>query len=165
MAHEFAHTMRSEFEMSMEGELKSFPGFQIRQTKDEIFVNQSKIAKDLMSKFGIIQSKPFHTPISTSEKVNKDAEGKDVDTKMYRSMIGSLLYLTASRPNISFSVGVCDRYQAAPKESHLKAIKRIIRYICGTINYGLWYPFDTDSVITSYSDADWAENLVIGKHK
>ena len=68
-------------------------------------------------------SKPLHTPISRSEKVNKGAEGKDVDTKMYRSMIGSLLYLTASRPDISFSVGVCARHQVGPKESHLKATK------------------------------------------
>lgn len=93
------------------------------QTKDGIFVNQSKFANELVSKFGMITSKPLHTPISTSEKVNNDTKGKDVDTKMYRSMIGSLLYLTTSILDISFSVGVCARYQAAPKESHLKATK------------------------------------------
>lgn len=106
-----------------------------------------------MSKFGMTKSKPLHTPINTSEKV-KVAEGKYVNTKLYRNMIGNLLYLTTSRPDISFSVGVYARHQAAPKESHLKYIKRILRYICGTLNYGLWYPFDTNSVIDGYSDAN-----------
>lgn len=110
MAHEFAYTMNIVFEMSMKGELKFFIGLQIRQTNDGIFVNQFKFAKDLVSKFGMTKFKPLHTPISTSEKVNKDAEGKDVDSKMYRSMIGSLLYLTASRPDISFNVGVYARH-------------------------------------------------------
>lgn len=90
-----------------------------------------------MSKFGMTQSKPLHTLISTSEKVNKDVEGNDVVTKMYKNMIGSLLYLTASRPTISFSVGLCARHQATLKESHLKAIKRIIRYICGIMDCGI----------------------------
>lgn len=101
IAHEFPHTMKSEFKMSMKGELEFFLGLQIRQTKDGIFVSQSKVANDLVSKFGIVESKPLHTPINTSEKVNKDANGKDVDTKMYRRMISSLLYLTTSRPDIS----------------------------------------------------------------
>lgn len=113
-----------------------------------------------MSKFGMTKFKPLHTPISTSKKVDKDAKGKDVDTKLYRSLIGSLLYLIASRPGISFSIGVCARHQIALKELHLKVTKRIIRYICGTLNYGLWYPFDTNNFIASYLNANWAENVV-----
>lgn len=74
-------------------------------------------------------------------------------------MIGSLLYLTASRPDISFSVGACARFQANPKESHVKAVKRIIKYVSGTFLYGIWYPFDTSSHIAGYTDADWAGNL------
>ena len=78
---------------------------------------------------------------------------------LYRSIIGSLLYLTASRPDIAFSVGVCARYQAAPKESHLNVVKRIIRYINGTPNYGLWYSKDSIACLASYSDVDWAGSV------
>ena len=74
-------------------------------------------------------------------------------------MIGSLLYLTASRPDIAFSVGVCARYQASPKESHLLALKRIIKYVSGTLSYGIWYSFDTDDRLSAYSDADWAGDV------
>ena len=78
---------------------------------------------------------------------------------LYRSIIRSLLYLTASRPDIAFSVGVCARYQAAPRESHLTTVKRIIRYINGTPNYGLWYSKDSNACLASYSDADWAGSV------
>ena len=79
-----------------------------------------------------------------------------MDPTLYQSMIGSLLYLTASRPNIAFSVGVCARFQAAPKESHLTAVKRIIRYINGTSDYGIWYSRDLNECLVGYSDANWA---------
>ncbi|RVW16805.1 Retrovirus-related Pol polyprotein from transposon RE1 [Vitis vinifera] len=95
----------------------------------------------------------------TNLKLSKDESGKGVDETLYRSMIGSLLYLTASRLDITFSVGVCARYQACPKESHLIALKRIIRYIAGTLELGLWYPFDTHSDVACYTDADWAGNV------
>ncbi|XP_034703568.1 secreted RxLR effector protein 161-like [Vitis riparia] len=95
----------------------------------------------------------------TNLKLSKDESGKGVEETLYRSMIGSLLYLTASRPDIAFSVGVCARYQACPKESHLIALKRIIRYIAGTLELGLWYPFDTHSDVACYTDANWAGNV------
>ena len=94
--------------------------------------------------------------MSFSAKLNCDAAGVEVDPTLYRSMIGSLLYLTASRPDIAFSVGVCARFQAAPKESHLTAVKRIIRYINGTSDYGIWYSRDSNEYLAGYSDADWA---------
>ena len=94
--------------------------------------------------------------MSFSAKLNCDAAGVEVDPTLYRSMIGSLLYLTASRPDIAFSVGVCARFQAAPKESHLTAVKRIIRYINGTSDYGIWYSRDSNECLAGYSDADWA---------
>ncbi|XP_059654946.1 secreted RxLR effector protein 161-like [Cornus florida] len=96
------------------------------------------------------------TPMSSSVKLDKDEKGKDVDIKKYRGMIGSLLYLTTSRPNIMFSVCLCARFQSCPKESHLYAVKRIFRYLCGTINLGLWFPSHTTFDLTSYSDADFA---------
>jgi hypothetical protein len=92
-------------------------------------------------------------------KISSDLAGKPVDPSLYRSMIGSLLYLTASRPDIFFSVGVCARFQANPKESHLTAVKHIIRYVNDTLLYGIWYSIETNLVVKGYSDADWAGNV------
>jgi hypothetical protein len=96
--------------------------------------------------------------MSTSVKISSDLAGKSVDPSLYRSMIGSLLYLTASRPDIAFSVGVYARFQANPKESHLTAVKRIIKYVNDTLSYGIWYSRETNLVVSGYSDADWAGN-------
>lgn len=96
--------------------------------------------------------------MSVNLKLSKDDSGSSVDPSLYRSMIGSLLYLTASRPDISFSVGICARYQSNPKESHLAAVKRIIRFVNGTTNDGIWYSKDTNSSLAGYCDADWAGN-------
>ncbi|XP_065633656.1 secreted RxLR effector protein 161-like [Quercus suber] len=94
--------------------------------------------------------------MSSSAKLSLDAAGTNVDPTLYQSMIGSLLYLTASRLDIAFSVVVCAQFQAAPKESHLTAVKRIICYINGTSDYGIWYSKDSDQCLAGYSDADWA---------
>lgn len=143
----------------MEGELKFFLELQVKQTPQGVFLSQTKFAKDLVSKFVLQESKPNETPISTSDKITKDSRGADIDPTYYRSIIGSLLYLTTSRPDISFSVGTCARYQAAPKESHIKATKRIIQYVHGTSNFGLWYSYDTITEIVKYSNADWAGDV------
>ncbi|KAJ9673020.1 hypothetical protein PVL29_026342 [Vitis rotundifolia] len=158
-ALDFAKEMKSEFEMSMVGELTYFLGFQVKQLKNGIFLSQSKYARELVKKFGLESTKHFRKPMPTNLKLSKDELGKRVEETLYRSMIGSLLYLTASRPDIAFSVGVCARSQACPKESHLIALKRIIRYITGTLELGLWYPFDTHSDVACYTDADWAGNV------
>ncbi|KAK0595647.1 hypothetical protein LWI29_008688 [Acer saccharum] len=156
---EFVSVMSSEFEMSMVGELNYFLGMQVKQTSMGIMLNQSKYAKNLVKRFGLENGKDFETPMSTTLKLDKDEKGKSVDQSLYRSMIGSLLYLTASRPDICFSVGLCARFQANPKESHLKAVKRIIRYIKGTHSLGLFYSFDTNDILVGYCDADWAGNI------
>jgi hypothetical protein len=101
-------------------------------------------------------SKPMSTPMVTRCKLSKDDDSPDVDQSSYRSMIGSLLYITTSHPNIMHAVGLVGRYQAAPKQSHLLAVKRIFRYLKGTMNYGLWYPRNQNFQLSVYSDADWA---------
>ncbi|XP_020082825.1 uncharacterized protein LOC109706428 [Ananas comosus] len=157
VATEFAKLMTSEFEMSMMSELSYFLGLQVKQLKEGIHLSQTKYAKELVKKFGLDGAKNFDTPMGTSNKgLGLDVEGQSVDEKQYRSMIGSLLYLTASRPDIAFSVGICACYQVNPKEVHLKAVKRIIRYVKGTTGYGLWYPMGTSLDLIGYSDADWA---------
>ncbi|KAL6328687.1 hypothetical protein AAG906_003372 [Vitis piasezkii] len=134
LALSFEKEMKIEFEMSTIGELTFFLGLQIRQLKDEIFFYQSKYARKVVKKFGLEYSKHSSTPMSTATKLSKDASRKDVKQKLYRSMIGNLLYLIASRPDISFSVGACARYQENPKESHLMYVKRIIPYINRTLD-------------------------------
>lgn len=157
LVDEFIIHMQSEFQMSMVGELSYFLGLQVHQTTEGIFVSQSKYTKNLISKFRLDSAKVKRSPLSTSTKISKDESGKDVDVRLYRSMIGSLLYLTTSRPDISFSVGVCARYQARPKESHLHAVKGILKYIKGTVDLGIWYTKDTTPSLVGYSDADWAD--------
>ncbi|KAK2975554.1 hypothetical protein RJ640_011567 [Escallonia rubra] len=149
--------MSKEFEMSMMGELTFFLGLQIKQSKDGIFINQAKYTKELLKRFDMEASNAFDTPMSSSLKLDKDEKGKDVDIKRYRGMIGSLFYLTASRPYIMFSVCLCARFQACPKESHLIAVKRILRYLKGTHDLGLWFSRNTSFFyLIGYSDADYA---------
>ena len=107
-----------------------------------------------MKNFGLEFASFVRTPMSLNVKLIIDLLGKSVDSSLYRSMIGSLLYLTASKPNISYSVGVCARYQANPKESHMIALKRIIKYVKTNANFDVWYSKDTNDVLTGYSDAD-----------
>ena len=155
LCQEFSKVMQGEFEISMIGELTFFLGLQVKQIKDDTFINQAKYVKDLLKRFGLKASKPYSTPMSTLIKLDKDEGGKCVDSKLYRSMIGSLLYLTTSRPDIIFSVCLCARYQSCPKESHLLIVKRIFRYIKDTPSLGLWYPKGFSFALNAYSDTDF----------
>ena len=150
----FVKQMQDEFEMSMVGELSYFLGLQVRQGDEGTFVSQSKYARNLVKKFGLENAKLTNTPMSTTLKLTKDENGVKVDPTLYRSMIGSLLYLTASRPDICYSVGVCARYQGNPMETHVAAVKRIIRYVNSTADFGLWFSKDTNANLVGYSDAD-----------
>jgi hypothetical protein len=127
LAHEFSEEKKQEFEMNMTGKLNHFLGLQLKQTAEGIFISQSKYAKDLVKRFGLHGKSHARTPMSTSVNISSDLAGKSVDPSLYRSMIGSLLYLIASRPDIAFSVGVCACFQENPKESHLIVVNRIIR--------------------------------------
>ncbi|GJW11828.1 retrovirus-related pol polyprotein from transposon TNT 1-94 [Tanacetum coccineum] len=160
MCDDFAKIMHDEFEMSMMGELNFFLGLQIKQLDDGIFFNQSKYIKEMLKKFGLEDSKPIKTPMSTETKLTRDEEGESVDNTKYRGMIGSLLYLTASRPDIMFSVCLCARFQEDPKTSHLEAVKRIFRYIKGTTHLGLWYPKGSSIETIVYADSDHAGDYV-----
>ncbi|GKA37177.1 retrovirus-related pol polyprotein from transposon TNT 1-94 [Tanacetum coccineum] len=135
-------------------------GLQIKQMEDGIFFNQSKYIKEMLKKFGLEDSKPMKTPMSFDTKLTKDEECESVDSTKYRGMIGSLLYLTTSRPDIMFSVCLCARFQEAPKTSHLEAVKRIFRYIKGTTHLGLWYPKGNRHRNVDKSDSDHAGDYV-----
>ena len=112
--------------------------------------------KDLLKKYDLEGCKKISTPMATSTKLDADEAGKAVDQKTYRGLIDSLLYLTASRPDIQFSVCLCERFQANPKESHLIVVKRIFRYLSETVNVGLWYPRWCKFTLHAFLDADYA---------
>jgi hypothetical protein len=125
--------------MSMMGELKFFLGFQIKQLKDGTFISQTKYTDDMLKKFDMDKAKPIKTPMPTNEHFDLDQGGKDVDQKVYHSLIRSLLYLCASRPDIMLRVCMCARFHVNPKECHLMAVKRIFWYLLHTPNLCLWY--------------------------
>nr|GEV29820.1 hypothetical protein [Tanacetum cinerariifolium] len=107
-------------------------------------------------KYGFESCDPVDTPMVEKSKLDEDKEGKAVDPSYYRGMIGTLLYLTATRPDLQFAICMCARYQARPTKKHLHAVKRIFRYLHGIINRGLWYPKDSSIALTAFADADHA---------
>ncbi|CAM8917439.1 unnamed protein product [Rhodiola kirilowii] len=158
LVDQFEAHMQKEFKMSMVGEMNYFLGLQVIQKDDGIFISQSKYAKNLIKKFDLEKASHKRTPAATHLKITKDDAGTRVDQTLYMSMIGSLLYLTATRPDIAYAVGVCARYQADPKESHLLQVKRIINYVCGTVDFGIWYTKDTNPHLVGFYNADWVRN-------
>ncbi|GJV08217.1 retrovirus-related pol polyprotein from transposon TNT 1-94 [Tanacetum coccineum] len=152
----FAKIMCSKFKMSMMGKISFFLGLQISQSPRGIFINQSKYALESLKKYGFDSCDPVDTPMVEKSKLDEDKEGKAVDPSHYRGMIGTLLYLTASRPDLQFAICMCARYQARPTEKHLNAVKRIFRYLKGTVHRGLWYPKDSSIALTAFADADHA---------
>jgi hypothetical protein len=137
-------------------ELSYFLGLQIMQLKNGTFVSQGKYIKDMLEKFGMEDAKGISTPIKTNGSLDSDTSGNMVDQKMYRSMIRSLLYVTASRPDVMFSVCICVRFEASPRKSHLKATKRILRHLKHTQNVRLWYPKGAKFKLIGYSDSNYA---------
>ncbi|XP_068466314.1 uncharacterized mitochondrial protein AtMg00810-like [Phaseolus vulgaris] len=155
MCEAFVEIMKSEFEMSMLGEMNYFLGLQVKQLNDGIFINQAKYCKELLRKFKMDQCKAINTPISTSCQLDQDYAGKSVDQSKYRVLIGFLLYLTVTKPDIMFDVCLCARYQSDPKESHYNATKRILKYLQGTKDVGLWYSNNVSLNLTGFSDSDF----------
>ncbi|GJR59141.1 hypothetical protein Tco_1501303 [Tanacetum coccineum] len=133
-----------------------FIGLQISQSPRGIFLNQSKYAIELIKKYGMETCELVDTLMVEKSKLDKDPQGNAVDPTGYRGMIGTLMYLTASRLDLVFVLCMCSRYQAKPTKKHLHAVKRIFRYLRGTINTGLWYPKDSCIALTAFVDADHA---------
>ncbi|GJV45493.1 retrovirus-related pol polyprotein from transposon TNT 1-94 [Tanacetum coccineum] len=152
----FSNEMSSKFQMSMMGQMSFFLGLQVSQNPGGIFINQSKFTREILKKFRMDLCDPVDTPMVDRIKLDEDPLGIPVDPTRFCGMVGSLMYLTASRPDLVFVVCMCARYQAKPTKKHLEALKRVFRYLRGTINWGLWYPKDTAVALTAYVDADHA---------
>jgi Reverse transcriptase (RNA-dependent DNA polymerase) len=144
------------FQMKELGQLKHFLGLEVDHTEEGIFLHQQKYSRDLLRNFGMMKCKPISTPIEPNVKMCAH-EGKDLeDATMYRQLVGSLIYLTLTRPDISYAVGVMSRYMQNPKKPHLEAVRRILRYVKGTLGYGLMYKKGGDCKLVGYCDADYA---------
>nr|GEW29550.1 hypothetical protein [Tanacetum cinerariifolium] len=152
----FSKLMCSKFKMSMMGKISFFLRLPISQSPKGIFINQSKYALESLKKYGFESCDPVDTIMVEKSKLDEDKERKVVDSSHYHGMIGTLLYLTASRPDLHFAICMCARYQARPTEKHIYAVKRIFLYQRGTINRGLWYPKDSSVALTVFADADHA---------
>ncbi|GJS00504.1 retrovirus-related pol polyprotein from transposon TNT 1-94 [Tanacetum coccineum] len=152
----FSKIMCSKFKMSMMGKISFFLGLQISQSPRGIFINQSKYALESLKKYGFDSCDPVDTPMVEKSKLDEDKEGKAVDPSHYRGMIGTLLYLTVSRPDLQFAIYMCTRYQARPTKKHLNAVKRIFQYLKGTVNRGLWYPKDSSIALIAFTYSDHA---------
>ncbi|GJY75479.1 hypothetical protein Tco_0480595 [Tanacetum coccineum] len=128
----------------------------VNQSPCGIFINQSNYVLEILKKYGMESCDPVGTPMEINDKLDLDQNGYPVDATKYRSMIGALMYLTSSRPDIVHATCLCARYQAKPTDKHLKEVKRIFRYLRGTVNMGLWYTKDYGFELTRFSNADYA---------
>ncbi|GKA21960.1 retrovirus-related pol polyprotein from transposon TNT 1-94 [Tanacetum coccineum] len=160
---EFEKMMHKKFLMSSMSELTFFLGLQVNHKEDGIFINQDKYVTEILKKFGFTDVKTASTPMETQKPLLKDEDGEEVDVHMYRSMIGSLMYLTSSKPDIMFAVCAYARHQVNPKVSHLHAVKRIFRYLKGQPKLGLWYLKDSPFDLVVYTDSDYAEEILYRK--
>jgi hypothetical protein len=151
----FQEMMENKFQMSMMGELTFFLGIQVKQMKQGTFVHQAKYTKNLMKKFNMVELKPVSTPMSTETVLDLDENGIAVDQREYRSMISSILYLTSTRPDIQFTVCLCARFQASPRNSHRQVVHRIFRYLKYTLKFGIWYSAYSLLDLVGFSDADF----------
>nr|GEW95006.1 hypothetical protein [Tanacetum cinerariifolium] len=153
---EFEELMKNGFQMSSMGELAFFLGLQFKKKEDGIFISKNKYVAKILKKFNFLSVKTASTPIETYKPLVKDEEAADMDVHLYRFMIGSLMYLTASGPDIMFVVCACSRFEVTPKSLHLQAVKRIFRYLKDQPKLGLWYPKVSSFDQEGYSDSDYA---------
>nr|GEX13219.1 putative ribonuclease H-like domain-containing protein [Tanacetum cinerariifolium] len=156
LCNAFEKLMHDKFQMSSMGEPIFFLGLQVKQKKEDIFISQDTYVAAILKKFGFFKVKTTSTPMETQKPLLKDEDRKEVDAHIYRSMIGSLMYLTSSRPDIMFVVCACARYQVNLKVLHLHAVKRIFKYLKGQPKLGLWYSKDSPFDLMAYTDSDYA---------
>lgn len=159
MVDSFKEAMMKEYEMTDLGLMKYFLGIQVKQSKGEIFITQEKYVSDMLKKFRMENSNPAPTPMALNEKLQLDDGAEKSDPKIYRSLVGSLIYLTNTRPDIVHSVSLVSRFMNEPSKLHFAAAKRILRYLRGTKKLGIKYVKEEDNKLVGYTDSDWAGSL------
>ncbi|KAJ0576790.1 putative RNA-directed DNA polymerase [Helianthus annuus] len=153
---EFKEGMKNEFEMTDLGTMKQFLGLEVQQTQDGIFLSQKKYAEALLQRFGMLKCNPEPTPLNTSEKLMLDDGAEKVDEGRYRSLVGGLIYLTHSRPDLAYAVSLISRFMQSPSKIHLGAARRVLKYVACTVDHGIWYKKNEICKLVGYSDSDWA---------
>ncbi|XP_031263008.1 uncharacterized protein LOC116121206 [Pistacia vera] len=153
---EFKKSMQSEFEMTDLGGMSYFLGMEIDQHVDGIFVNLRRYASEVLKKFCMENCKPVNLPLVPNLKLSKNEDGEKVDEGLYRSLIGCLLYLTATRPDLMYATSLLSRFMSNPTETHFKIAKSVLRYVTGSTDYGVWFKRSEDFSLIGYSDSDWA---------
>ena len=159
MIEEFKSTMTREFEMTDLGLMRFFLGLEVRQEETGIFISQEKYAKEILKRYKMESCNPASTPMEPGTKLSKFDGGERVEAGKYQSLVGSLRYLTCTRPDISLSVGIVSRFMEEPVYTHWKALKRILRYIQGTVSLGMFYSNSDKYKLVGYSDSDWCGDI------
>ncbi|KAM1556532.1 hypothetical protein TB2_040114 [Malus domestica] len=155
MFEEFKRVMTKEFEMTDIGLMAYYLGIEVKQNEEGIFISQESYTKEILKKFKMDDCKPISTPVECGVKLTKHDQGESVDPTFFKSLVGSLHYLTCTRPDILYVVGLISRYMENPTTTHLKTAKRILRYLKGTVNFGMFYSSSDSHKLVGYSDSDW----------
>jgi len=155
MIGDFKHIMMKEFDMTDLSLMSYFLGIKVIQGDDGIFLHQRKFAVEFLKKFKMKDSNPVKTPIEIGIKLTMEGDGQTVDATYFKKIVGSLRYLTCTRPNICYAMGLVSRYMESPRQVHLQVVKRIMRYIKGTTTFGLFYSSSKKIEIVEYSDSNW----------
>lgn len=153
---EFRRDMKNKFEMTDLGQLKYFLGMEVIQDEGGIFLSQKKYAQDLLKRFDMVNCNSCSTPMNTKEKLTKEDNSGPAEAVKFRSLVGGLIYLTHTRPDINFSVSLISRFMQSPSKLHMGAAKRVLRYVSGTTGLGLWYRRSDDIKLTGFTDSNWA---------
>lgn len=156
----FKDSMMHEFEMSDLGKMNYFLGIEIVQRPHGVFICQKRYAEGILSRFGMSKSKAISTPVAPGLKLHSDAEGTLVEENYFKQIVGSLMYLTATRPDLTFATSLISRYMSCPTELHLQAAKRILRYLKGTVDFGIFYTKSAQcGDLKAYTDSDYAGDV------
>jgi hypothetical protein len=156
MFKDFKQSMMNEFEMTDLGKMKYFLGIEVLQRPDGVFIGQRKYAQEVLDRFKMDQCNPVKNPVVPGNKLSKDEDGVRIDSTLYKQIVGSLMYLTATRPDITFVVSLISRYMEHPTEMHLQAAKRVLRYVKGTSSLGVFYKKEGNQELLGYTDSDYA---------
>lgn len=159
MFTEFKNSMKNEFDMTDLGKMKYFLGLEVLQKSGGIFIGQRKYAQEVLQRFEMNQSKSVQTPMVPGFKLCKDEEGIKVDKTHFKQLVGCLMYLTATRPDVMFAVSLLSRYMENPTQLHLQLAKRVLRYLQGTTEYGIFYKKGGNDDLIAYTDSDYAGDL------
>ncbi|GKV14655.1 hypothetical protein SLEP1_g25495 [Rubroshorea leprosula] len=159
MIEDFKRSMMHEFEMMDLGLMSYFLGIEVMQREDGIFICQKRYASELLRRFHMHNCNPARTLVEVGTKLFKEGDDVRVNPTFFKQLVGSLRYLTCTRPDISYGVGLISKFMESPRQSHLQVAKRIMRYLKGTFDHGLFYSSSSNCALVGYSDSDWGGDL------